>query len=143
MLHLRQCPIFGKKRRLLNVSVLKFMSALKPIAQDIGINRRNIYELGARAIIAQSPKNASIKPDYMIRSWKQQPERQYIVNKKLPYERQANTGAAYVFHRDRNGPIVLVPRSDQPSDGVPRMLPPFPHHPGINKVPEITLEVIA
>src|ERR1700722_6024055 len=135
--------MFEKKRRLLNFGILTSVSALKPIGQDIGINRRNIYELGARAIIAQSPKNASIKPDYMIRSWKQQPERQYIVNKKLPYERQANTGPAYVFHRDRNGPIVLVPRSDQPANGGPRRLPPFPHHPGINKVPEITLEVIA
>jgi hypothetical protein len=43
------------------------MFALKPSVQDIGINPRNIYELGAGAIVTQSPKNASIEPDSLIR----------------------------------------------------------------------------
>jgi hypothetical protein len=133
--------MFGKKRRLLNSTVLNSMSALKPGVQDIGINRRNTYELCARAIVAQPPENASIEPDYLIRSWKQQPESQYIVNEKLPYEGQADTGPAYVFHRDRHGPVFRVLGSDQPSDSAPWMPPPLPHHPGINQGPEITLEV--
>jgi hypothetical protein len=134
--------MFRKKRRLWNFAVLHSMSALKPGVQDTGINRRNIYELGAGAIVTQPPKNASIEPDYLIRSWQQQPESQYIVNQKLPYEGQADTDPAYVFHRDRNGPIFRVLGSDQPPYGVPRMPPPVPNHPGINKGPEITLEVI-
>jgi|HubBroStandDraft_1064217.scaffolds.fasta_scaffold1447538_1 hypothetical protein len=59
--------MFGNKRRLLNPAALNSMSALKPSVQDIGINRRNIYALGAGAIVTQPPKNASIEPDYLIR----------------------------------------------------------------------------
>jgi hypothetical protein len=133
--------MFGNKRRLLNSAALTFMSALKPGVQYIGINRRNIYELCARAIVAQPPKNASIEPDYLIRPWKQQPEGQYVVNKKLPCEGEADTSPAYVFHRDRHGPVFRVLGGDQPSDSAPWMPPPLPHHPGINEGPEITLEV--
>jgi hypothetical protein len=134
--------MFGKKRRLCNSAVLNSMSALKPGVQDIGINRRNIYELCACAIVVPPPKNTSIEPDDLIRSRQQQPENQYIVNQNLPYEGQADTGPAYVFHRHRNRPIFRVLGGDQPSDRVPRMPPPFPSHPGINKGPEIALEVI-